>query len=99
MPQKNIGINSVKKYQFIQKIKNLPFVEKVILFGSRARGTHLSRSDIDLAIICPKITRDQWLEVLDIVNEADTLLRIDCLNFDKIDEEFKKSILKDGVEL
>ena len=94
MQQKNIDLDSVKKYQFIEKIKNLPFVEKIILFGSRARGTQLSRSDIDLAIVCPAANNKDWQDVLSIIDAADTLLLIDCLNFDTVDNEFKKQILK-----
>lgn len=97
MDEKNIDY--LKKYQFITKIKNLPFVEKIILFGSRARGTELSRSDIDIAIICPKATKEQWQNILAIVDTADTLLLIDCLNFDTIDDELKKRILIDGIVL
>ena len=89
----------LKKYQFIEKIKNLPFVEKIILFGSRARGTQLSRSDIDIAIICPTASNKDWQDVLTIIDEADTLLFIDCLNFDTVDEDLKKRILIDGVIL
>lgn len=91
--------DDLKKYQFISKLKNLPFIEKIILFGSRARGTQQSRSDIDLAIVCPLATKDQWREVLEIIDEADTLLLIDCVRFDSTDDEFKKRILKDGVIL
>jgi predicted nucleotidyltransferase len=93
------NVNYLHKYKFLIKIKNLPFVEKVILFGSRARGTQLSRSDIDLAILCPTATQNQWHQILDIVEKADTLLLIDCLNFDTIDHEFKERILTDGVIL
>lgn len=88
-----------KKYQFIIKLKNLPFVEKVMLFGSRARGTQQSRSDIDLAIVCPLATVKEWQQVLTIVRDADTLLPIDCVRFDSVDEQLKQRILKDGVVL
>jgi len=91
--------NNIKAYTFISKIKALPFVDKVILFGSRARGTHQPRSDIDLAIISPHITLQQWRKILDIIEEADTLLKIDCLLFENADDDLKKRILKDGVEL
>ena len=87
------------QYHFIAKLKKLPFVEKVILFGSRARATQQSRSDIDLAIVCPTATKDQWLEILDIIDKADTLLRIDCVNFDQASPEFQAQILKDGIIL
>ena len=89
----------LKKYKFIQKIKQLPFVEKIILFGSRARKTNQSRSDIDLAIICPQATQKQWHDILEIVEEADTLLVIDCVRLDTADYDFKQRILIDGVEL
>lgn len=88
---------SIKKYQFISKLKQLPFVEKVLLFGSRARGTHQERSDIDLAILCPHATDKQWQEILDIIDTADTLLQIDCVNFDKASTDLQKRILKDGI--
>lgn len=92
--------HDIKSYKFIKKIKSLPFVQQVILFGSRARGTNQARSDIDLAVLCPDATRDQWLDVVDIVENADTLLRIDCVRLDQVkDLNFKNNILKDGVPL
>ncbi len=86
-------------YQFIAQLKNLPFVEKVMLFGSRARKTYQERSDIDLAIVCPTATDDQWLNVLKIINNADTLLHVDCVRFDRATPELQKQILKDGIML
>ncbi|RZI47754.1 nucleotidyltransferase domain-containing protein [Rickettsiales endosymbiont of Peranema trichophorum] len=76
-------MNQNLDYQFITQLKNLPFVDEMWLFGSRARGDHQDRSDIDIAIVCPEATRDDWLKVTDIVENADTLLKIDCLRFDK----------------
>ncbi|OGB86617.1 hypothetical protein A3J41_03395 [candidate division TM6 bacterium RIFCSPHIGHO2_12_FULL_38_8] len=93
------GRAALKKYQFIAKIKKLPFVEKVILFGSRARGTEMSRSDIDLAIVCPKASDADWQQILEIVEQADTLLLIDCVRLDQAHKDFKQRILNDGIEL
>jgi predicted nucleotidyltransferase len=95
----NPNINLIRNYKFISFLKNLPFVEKIILFGSRARGSNQSRSDIDLAIVCPNATSSQWHQILDIVEQADTLLEIDCLQFEKLDLDLKQRILKDGIEL
>lgn len=84
----NQNISKIKsefqKYLFIKQIKQLPFVNQVLLYGSRARGTNQSRSNIDLAIICPKATEQDWFKILDIVDEADTLLTIDCVRLDTI---------------
>lgn len=87
----------IKKYQFWEKLKNLSFVEEIWIFGSRARCDNQERSDIDLAIICPNATDDDWIKVMNIIEEADTLLKIDCLRFDKnqINSSLYKNILND----
>ena len=95
-------LDQIKQYLFIKKLSELPFVEKIILFGSRARKSNRERSDIDLAISCPKATEAEWsIQLMDIIEEADTLLKIDCLRFDtlKNDSKIKKEILKDGIVL
>jgi predicted nucleotidyltransferase len=68
-------------YQFIEQLKSLPFIDEIWLFGSRARGDNQERSDIDLAIICPAASDIDWLKVVDIIENADTLLKIDCVRF------------------
>lgn len=77
-----------KKYQ----------AEKIILFGSRARGDNHSRSDIDLAIYgIEECNRSQfWFDVDDLP----TLLKIDLVYVsDTTDGELIKNIEKDGVLL
>ena len=83
-------------YQFINRIAKLPFVEEILLYGSRARGDHQDKSDIDIAVVCPTATEEDWHNVLDIVNAADTLLQIDCVNFDILppDSKLKINIIK-----
>ncbi len=66
----------------IEKLKSLPFIDEIWLFGSRARGDNLERSDIDLAILCSSASDSDWLKVNDIIENADTLLKIDCIRFD-----------------
>jgi len=45
----------IKDYIQVIKADNTP-VERVILFGSHAKGTNNKWSDVDLAIISPKFT-------------------------------------------
>lgn len=89
----------IKDYKFIRQIAELPFVEAIILYGSRARGDSRPRSDIDLAIVAPKASRLEWFEILNIVDEADTLLKIDCVRFDELepDDDLRKSIERNAV--
>lgn len=86
-------------YDFYQKLTHLPFVERVILFGSRANDTFRSKSDIDIAILCPLADVYQWRAVLDIIEDADTLLSIDCVRLDDLSENsaLKVNIEKNGI--
>ncbi len=70
-------------YLFLQKIADLPFVDAIYLFGSRARGDHRERSDIDLAVFCPNANENDWQSILELIDDADTLLPIDCIRLDK----------------
>ena len=71
-------------------------VKKLILFGSRARGTNHERSDIDLAASGGDISN--FAETLD--NELDTLLPFDVINLDdKLSEDFQAEIDRDGIIL
>ena len=69
-------------------------VRKVILFGSRARGTNRERSDIDIAVSGGDFINFYY----DIDEKVWTLLMFDIVNLDKpISDELKYEIEKDGV--
>lgn len=71
-------------------------VKKVILFGSRAKGSHTDRSDIDLAASGGNVP-DFYN---DLEEEAQTLLMFDVVNLNrKISPELQAEISKDGVVL
>ena len=70
-------------YHFLQEIAALDVVDAIYLFGSRARGDNRERSDIDIAVFCPRATKKDWLSILNIVENADTLLMIDCIRLVK----------------
>lgn len=71
-------------------------VKKLILFGSRARGTNRERSDIDLAVQ----GGDIFNFVTAIAEEVETLLSFDVVNLDKnVDENFQAEIARDGIIL
>ncbi|MDF3046965.1 MAG: Nucleotidyltransferase domain [Candidatus Midichloriaceae bacterium] len=87
---------NIEAYKFIASLKQLPFVDEIWLFGSRARGDHSDRSDIDLALVCPSATSYDWSKVLEVIDNADTLLKIDCLRFDELaeDDRLRENILR-----
>ena len=92
----------ITSYKFIKKLSKLSYIEKIILYGSRAWDDHNDRSDIVIAIAAPSATNKQWLfEVMSIINNANTLLKIDCVKFDTLNDtnELKKNIIKDRITI
>lgn len=83
----------------VEQIRSLPTVDKVVLFGSRARGHHDERADIDLAVHCPRAGLEEWTTVWNIVDEAPTLLSIDLVRLDEVGEELRREIEQEGVVL
>ena len=80
----------------IIKIAKKDGIKKVILFGSRARGTNTERSDIDLAVSGGDILNFYF----DVEEETWTLLMFDVINLDKkISDELQAEIERDGVVL
>ena len=94
-------MKQVQEYQFFTQISSLPFVEKIYLYGSRARGDARERSDIDLALVCPDASFAQWEQVLKVLDDADTLLMIDCVRFDELslNDPLREKILSEGKVL
>ncbi len=74
--------------RFIERVKNRFLPEKIILFGSRARGDHLKDSDYDIMIISKGFEglnfRDRIIEVYRLVVEP-LNVEVICLT----PEEFK----------
>ena len=85
-----------KVLQEIIQLAGKNSVEKVILFGSRARGDFKERSDIDLAFRGGCSSHF----VLDVDEETSTLLEFDVVDLDKpVRKELLESIKSEGVVL
>jgi len=90
------------RYRFVAWLAAMPWIDRIVLYGSRARGDHHDRSDIDLAIDCPRASPGEWLDILDLVEErADTLLPMDVVRLDQLAaaDPLRRAIERDGVEL
>lgn len=85
---------NVTDYTFFSSLSHLPFIDEIWVFGSRARNDHQERADIDLAIVCPTSSEEDWLKVCNILENADTLYKIDCIRFDTLDNH---SALRDNI--
>ena len=69
-------------------------IEKIILFGSRARGMNTERSDIDIAVYGGDFDQFYW----DVKEQTHSLLMFDIVQADEsISDELRQEIKKDGV--
>lgn len=74
--------------------------QRVILFGSRARGDAADRSDYDIAVEGKNIRFDQWDHLLEkMENQYLTLLPIDLVRLEEASPPLKKRILTEGIVL
>lgn len=81
-----------------RQISSFPEVESLILYGSRSRQDHKFNSDIDLAVT-GNINEATWTMIWNMVDAAPTLLKIDIVRFEKVDEALQTNIKHEGIKL
>lgn len=83
-------------------------LERIILYGSVARGTHTEESDVDIAVIVRRYTKDMHDKMIDLTVELEleynkvlSVLLIDYDNFREWEDvlPFYKNMKKDGIML
>lgn len=71
---------------------------KIILFGSRARGTNSPRADIDVAVDAgiplPRVAID---EAKSVIEGSNIMYRVDVVDFNRLSPEMRDSILREGI--
>ena len=78
----------------ISKYARIYEVDKIVLFGSRARNTHSERSDIDIAVYGGSFDEFYW----DVKENIHSLLMLDMVNMDgDVSDDLKMEIERDGV--
>jgi uncharacterized protein len=82
-----------------RRLSAFPEVERIILFGSRARGEASERADIDLAVECPAADIRRWFDIEEAADSAPTLLKIDLVRLDTAPAELAANIRSEGKVL
>lgn len=80
----------------IRTLAKANHIQKVVLFGSRARGDFHRTSDIDLAVSGGDVLRFS----LDVEEKTSTLLTYDVVDLGKtLSQEFLEAIQNEGIIL
>lgn len=89
---KDTGIRPAVIQEIIQLAEKYG-IDKVILFGSRARGDYKKASDIDLAVSGKDVVRF----ALDVDEQTSTLLKYDIVDMDgSMQDALRESIALEG---
>lgn len=62
-------------------------VQQLILFGSRAKGTHAKGADIDIAILAPELSFSEYLTLHTQLNNLDIPYQVDLVHIDKVTDD------------
>lgn len=80
-----------------KRCENWPSLRRVWLFGSRARGDHRERSDIDLAFEFDAGAAG-WHDLLGwLEDDAPTLLFVDAVRLDRASERLRAEVAREGI--
>ena len=100
-----VDVNSFKNFQakeqgilnnVIKIIRNSFDPDKIILFGSRAKGNFHKNADFDLAIDKEMVNIRRHRKIMEMINAVTGLYKVDIVYLNSIDKAFKEIILKTG---
>ena len=91
------GLNE-ETYNLIKEVIERNSKYKFKIFGSRAKGTYKSNSDIDIAIF-ENVTQEDKFKIKNEMDELNIIYKIDLVFIEEnIKKELLESIKREGVE-
>lgn len=93
-------IDNRLKLELQRIFKKYAEIEKVVLFGSRARQDNKYNSDVDLCLFGEHINHLVLAKVNLDIDEINTPLSFDILSFNELSKiELIENILREGVDI
>ena len=97
-------IELIEEFIKLVRAENI-VIDKVILFGSYAKGTNRADSDIDLAIVSRDFTEENCIDIMSLLLSKANLLKVDIQTIPFSIEEYNspkgimEEIINTGIEL
>jgi predicted nucleotidyltransferase len=92
---RNVGLSHELLRNIVEVIVRRAHPVKILLFGSRARGSYTSTSDIDIAVDCGG---DDFI-VQAMEEEIRTLLKLDIVHLHRLNKQLRDEIAAEGIVL
>lgn len=81
--------------KLIEFFNDFDFIDKVVVFGSRARHDCNPKSDIDLCIYSLEMSDEEFTKLKFEIDELPILYKLDIVHFEKSNKELKDNIIRD----
>ena len=81
------GIAPTAAAKLLALFEATPALERVWIYGSRARGDHRVASDIDLAVDAPAMSAQDFLALAGRVEDLGLIYRVDILRLQDVAED------------
>lgn len=91
------GLSDRIRADFSGVFERYPEVETVLIFGSRAKGNAWPGSDIDLAVIAPRMSDAEFARLWNQIEDLPLVFKVDLLHWDRTaNQRLKDKILLEG---
>ena len=80
----NTGLSETQLEQMRSVFREQPALERVVLFGSRAKGNHRPGSDVDLCLVGETLGHREFVRIAAGLEALDFPVRIDTVLFHQI---------------
>lgn len=78
--------------------EHYPEIERVLIFGSRAKDSWRDGSDIDLAVLAQAMSDSRFTRLWNEIDDLPLVFKTDCLHWDRLSNPaLKEKILREGI--
>ncbi len=96
----DFGLKEKELQAIIDTLSKEPYIEKAVIFGSRARNDYKKTSDIDIAIFGKDVDSTQLNLLRDRLDQLDMIYKLDVVDFCSLTKEgLKKNIVTEGRQI
>ena len=99
MKEVSIKPHEIKDMKDIEKAIKVIFKNKeikVFIFGSRARGDHTPRSDLDLGFLSEEDISYELALLRELLEESNLTFTVDMVDLSRTSKDFRETVMREG---